>query len=99
VSVRPLVPEVLGQPEPAARRLLDQAGLGAEVLAGCDDDPARAAAAPGRVWRSGPAPGAQAPTGGRVRLWVNPPDCPAPATATTSTTVRGGRATTTTTGR
>jgi Penicillin binding protein transpeptidase domain/PASTA domain len=72
-----LVPEVLGQPEPAARRLLDPAGLAAEVLAGCDDDPARAAAEPGRVWRSGPAPGAQAPVGGRVRLWVNPGSCPA----------------------
>jgi penicillin-binding protein 1A len=71
-----LVPEVLGQPEAAARLLLDQAGLGTDVLAGCDADPAQAAAEPGRVWRSGPAPGAQAPTGGRVRLWVNPQDCP-----------------------
>jgi beta-lactam-binding protein with PASTA domain len=85
-----LVPEVLGQPEQAARGLLDQRGLEAEVVAGCDDDPARAAAEPGRVWRSGPAPGAQAPAGGRVRLWVNPPDCPPPATTShpgpTSTT-------------
>ena len=79
-----LVPGVLGQPEGAARRLLDQAGLGAEVLAGCDTDPARAAAGPGRVWRSGPAPGAQAPLGSRVRLWVNPPGCPPSATTTTS---------------
>jgi hypothetical protein len=39
-----LVPEVLGRPEQAARGLLDQSGLGAEVLAGCDADPARAAA-------------------------------------------------------
>jgi hypothetical protein len=93
----PLVPEVLGQPEPPARRLLDQAGLDAEVLAGCDDDPARAAAEPGRVWRSGPAPGAPSPLGGRVRLWVNPGSCPAPTT--TATTTRAGRATTTTAGR
>jgi hypothetical protein len=92
-----LVPEVLGQAEPAARQLLDQTGLGAEVVAGCDADPARAAAEPGRVWRSGPAPGAQAPIGGRVRLWVNPPSCPAPATTTTTTRPR--RATTTTVGR
>jgi membrane peptidoglycan carboxypeptidase len=77
-----LVPEVLGQPEASARRLLDQAGLEVEVLAGCDADPARAAE-PGRVWRSGPAPGAQAPTGTRVRLWSNPPSCPSPAAATT----------------
>jgi beta-lactam-binding protein with PASTA domain len=88
-----LVPEVLGQPEPVARQLLDQAGLGAEVLAGCDAD-AAGAAAPGRVWRSGPAPGAQAVAGGRVRLWVNPPDCQPPATTTTTT--RGPKATTTT---
>jgi membrane peptidoglycan carboxypeptidase len=95
-----LVPEVLGQPEPVARQLLDQAGLGAEVVAGCDADAAGAAAAPGRVWRSGPAPGAQAPVGRPVRLWVNPPDCPSPTTTTTTTTAtaRGGRATTTTTG-
>jgi hypothetical protein len=92
-----LVPEVLGQAEPAARQLLDQTGLGGEVVAGCDADPARAAAEPGRVWRSGPAPGAQAPIGGRVRLWVNPPSCPAPATTTTTTRPR--RATTTTVGR
>ena len=91
-----LVPEVLGQPEPVARQLLDQAGLDAEVLAGCDADPASAAAAPGRVWRSGPAPGAQAAAGGRVRLWVNPPDCQPPATTTTTT--RGGPEATTTTG-
>jgi hypothetical protein len=71
-----LVPEVLGQAEPAARQLLDQTDLGAEVVSGCDADPARAAAEPGRVWRSGPAPGAQAPVGRRVRLWVNPPSCP-----------------------
>jgi membrane peptidoglycan carboxypeptidase len=88
-----LVPEVLGQPEQAARGLLDQRGLGAEVLAGCDADPARAAAQPGRVWRSGPAPGAQAAVGGRVRLWVNPPGCPPPATA------RAGPTTTTAAGR
>jgi membrane peptidoglycan carboxypeptidase len=56
-----LVPEVLGQPEATARQLLAQAGLAAEVLAGCDADPARAAAEPSRVWRSGPAPGAQSP--------------------------------------
>jgi penicillin-binding protein 1A len=87
-----LVPEVLGRPERAARRLLDQAGLGAEVLAGCDDDPARAAAEPGRVWRSGPAPGAQAPVGGRVRLWVNPGSCPSPTT--TPTGARAGPTTT-----
>jgi hypothetical protein len=31
---------------------------------------------PPRVWRSGPAPGAQAPTGTRVRLWANLPDSP-----------------------
>jgi len=71
-----LVPEVLGQPEQAARGLLDQRGLGAEVLAGCDADPARAAAQPGRV-----------------RLWVNPPGCPPPATA------RAGPTTTTAAGR
>jgi hypothetical protein len=83
-----LVPEVLGQPEGTARQLLDQAGLGTEVEAGCDTDPARAAAEPGRVWRSRPAPGTQSPTSTPVRLWVNPPDCPpatttGPATATT----------------
>jgi membrane peptidoglycan carboxypeptidase len=83
-----LVPEVLGQPEATARQLLEQAGLAAEVLAGCDADPARAAAEPGRVWRSGPAPGAQSPTAGPVRLWVNPPDCP-PAPAATTTTAAG----------
>jgi penicillin-binding protein 1A len=75
-----LVPEVLGQPEDAARQLLDQAGLGAEVVAGCDTDPLRAAAQPGRVWRSGPAPGTQSPTSSQVRLWVNPPNCPPPTT-------------------
>ena len=79
-----LVPEVLGQPEATARQLLAQAGLAAEALAGCDADPARAAAEPGRMWRSGPAPGAQAPTGARVRLWVNPSGCPPPATTTTT---------------
>jgi hypothetical protein len=84
-----LVHEVLGQPEAAARQLLSQAGLDAEVLAGCDADPARAAAEPGRVWRSGPAPGAQAPTGTRVRLWANPPDCPPRATPGTPTTTAG----------
>ena len=89
-----LVPEVLGQPEGVARHLLDGAGLGAEVVAGCDADPARAAAEPGRVWRSRPAPGAQSPTAGPVRIWVNPPDCP-PVPATTTTT-RGGAATSTT---
>ena len=86
-----LVPEVLGQSEELARQLLDGVGLGAEVVAGCDPDPARAAAEPGRVWRSRPAPGAQSPTSGPVRLWVNPPDCP-PAPATTTTT-RAGAAT------
>jgi hypothetical protein len=55
-----LVPEVLGQPEAAARQLLSGAGLDAEVLAGCDADPARATE-PGRVWRSVPAPGARPP--------------------------------------
>ena len=79
-----LVPEILGQPEAAARDLLARAGLEAEVLSGCDADPARAAAEPGRVWRSGPAPGAQAPTGTRVRLWANPPGCPPPPTTTTA---------------
>jgi membrane peptidoglycan carboxypeptidase len=90
-----LVPEVLGQPEAAARHLLDQAGLAAEVQAGCDTDPARAAAGPGRVWRSGPAPGSQAPAGARVRLWVNPPGCPPPPT----TTSRAGPTPTSTAGR
>ena len=89
-----LVPEILGQPEEIARHLLDGAGLGAEVVAGCDPDPARAAAEPGRVWRSRPAPGAQSPTTSRVRLWVNPPDCP-PVPASTTTT-RAGAATSTT---
>ena len=89
-----LVPEVLGQPEAAARQLLDQAGLGGEVVAGCDTDPARAAAEPGRVWRSGPAPGTQSPTSSPVRLWVNPPDCP----PVTSSTAGAGPATTTTAG-
>jgi beta-lactam-binding protein with PASTA domain len=80
-----LVPEVLGQPEETARHLLDQVGLTPEVQAGCDTDAARAVAEPGRVWRSGPAPGAQAPTGSRVRLWVNPPGCrPSPTTTTTA---------------
>ena len=89
-----LVSEVLGQPEAAARQLLSGAGSDAEVLAGCDADPARAAE-PGRVWRSGPAPGAQAPTGTRVRLWANPPGCPPLTTITTrpgpSTTSRAER--------
>ena len=79
-----LVPEVLGQPEATARELLAQAGLGVELLAGCDADPARAAVEPGRVWRSGPAPGAQVPDGGSVQLWVNPDGCPAPTTTTTA---------------
>jgi penicillin-binding protein 1A len=87
-----LVPEVLGQPEEAARQLLVQAGLGTEVMAACDGDPVHAAAAPGRVWRSGPAPGAQAPTGSPVRLWVNPADCP----PVTTTTARPGLATSST---
>jgi membrane peptidoglycan carboxypeptidase len=73
-----MVPEVLGQPEATARHLLGQAGLDAVVVAGCDADPARAAVEPGRVWRSGPAPAAQAPTGSPVRLWVNPAGCPPP---------------------
>jgi penicillin-binding protein 1A len=81
-----LVPEVLGQPEATARHLLDQAGLAAEVQAGCDTDAARAAAEPGRVWRAGPAPGSQAPSASRVRLWVNPAGCPPPATTTTRAT-------------
>jgi penicillin-binding protein 1A len=89
-----LVPGVLGQPEAAARQQLDGAGLGAEVVAGCDTDPARAAAEPGLVWRSRPAPGTQSPTASPVRLWVNPPGCP-PAPATTTTT-RAGPATSTT---
>jgi hypothetical protein len=70
-----MVPGVLGQPEGAARQLLDQAGLDAAVLAGCATDPARAAAEPGRVWRSG-----------RVRLWVTPR---LPALPTTPTTPAG----------
>jgi Penicillin binding protein transpeptidase domain len=36
--------------------------------------PGRRPARPGLALR--PAPGAQAPVGGRVRLWVNPPSCP-----------------------
>jgi hypothetical protein len=75
--------------------VLAQAGLDAEVLAGCDADPASAAARPGRVWRAGPASGSQSPVGGRVRLWVNPPSCPPPTTAAGW----AGRATPTTTGR
>jgi membrane peptidoglycan carboxypeptidase len=81
-----LVPEVLGQPEETARHLLDQAGLTPEVQAGCDTDAARAVAEPGRVWRSGPAPGSQAAAGGTVRLWVNPSGCPPPTTTTTRAT-------------
>ena len=81
-----LVPEVLGQPEETARHLLDQGGLTPEVQAACDTDAAGAAAEPGRVWRSGPAPGAQAPSGSRVRLWVNPQGCPPPTTTTTRAT-------------
>ena len=76
-------------PRPAggdARHLLDQGGLTPEVQAACDTDAAGAAAEPGRVWRSGPAPGAQAPSGSRVRLWVNPQGCPPPATTTTRAT-------------
>jgi hypothetical protein len=84
-----LVPEVLGQPEAIARELLSVAGLDAEVLTGCDADPVRAAAEPGRVWRSGPAPGVQAPTGTRVRLWANPPDCPPATTAEAPATTAG----------
>jgi beta-lactam-binding protein with PASTA domain len=78
-----LVPEVLGQPEEIARHLLDEAGLTPETQAACDTDAAGAAAGPGRVWRSGPAPGAQAPSGSPVRLWVNPQGCPPPTTTTT----------------
>jgi penicillin-binding protein 1A len=78
-----LVPEVLGQPEEIARHLLDEAGLTPEAQAACDTDAAGAAGAPGRVWRSGPAPGAQAPSGSKVRLWVNPEGCPPPTTKTT----------------
>jgi beta-lactam-binding protein with PASTA domain len=89
-----LVPEVLGQSEEVARHLLDGVGLGAEVVAGCDPDGARAAAEPGRVWRTRPAPGAQSPIASPVRLWVNPPGCP-PAPAPTTTT-RAGAATSTT---
>jgi beta-lactam-binding protein with PASTA domain len=81
-----LVPEVLGQPEETARSLLDQAGLTPELRPGCDTDAARAAAEPGRVWRSGPAPGSQATAGSEVRLWGNPPGCPPPATTTTEAT-------------
>ena len=77
-------PRSSGSRRPPPRQLLSGAGLDAEVLAGCDADPARAAE-PGRVWRSGPAPGAQAPSGSRVRLWVNPQGCP-PATTTTRAT-------------
>jgi len=79
-----LVPEVLGQPQETARRLLDQAGLTPEVQEACDTDATRASSEPGRVWRSGPAPGAQTPAGTRVRLWVTPPGCPPPATTTTT---------------
>jgi penicillin-binding protein 1A len=79
-----LVPEVLGQPQETARNLLDQAGLTPELRPGCDPDAASAAAGPGRVWRSGPAPGSQATTGSEVRLWVNPPGCSPPATTTTT---------------
>jgi membrane peptidoglycan carboxypeptidase len=79
-----LVPEVLGQPQETARHLLDQAGLTLEVQEACDTDATRASSEPGRVWRSGPAPGAQAPTGARVRLWVNPAGCPPPSTTTTT---------------
>lgn len=68
-----MVPGVLGQPEGAARRLLDQAGLDATALAGCATDPAGAAAEPGRVWRSG-----------RVRLWVAPRAAGPPHDPTTS---------------
>ena len=50
----------------------------------CDTDATRASSEPGRVWRSGPAPGAQTPAGTRVRLWVTPPGCPPPATTTTT---------------
>jgi len=56
------------------------------VQAACETHAAGAAAEPGRVWRSGPAPGAQAPSGSRVRLWVNPQGCPPPATTTTRAT-------------
>jgi hypothetical protein len=77
-----LVPEVLGQVEQDARRLLTRAGLDAQVVPGCDADPARAAAQPDRVWRAGPAPGAQATAGSPVQLWVNPPNCPPPPPAT-----------------
>jgi hypothetical protein len=70
-----LVPGVLGQPEGAARQLLDQAGLGTEVLAGCDTDPARAAAEPGRVWRSGPPwpPSAAGSASGSTPRTARPP--------------------------
>jgi hypothetical protein len=44
----------------------------------------RASAPPGRVWRSGPAPGAQSPTASPARLWVDPPHCPSPTTTPTS---------------
>jgi membrane peptidoglycan carboxypeptidase len=73
-----LVPEVLGQPEEAARRLLADVGLVAEVLDGCDADPVRAAQPraglalrPG-PWRPGPgrgpgpALGSTLPSAGRL---------------------------------
>jgi penicillin-binding protein 1A len=80
-----LVPEVLGEPEALARSLLGEAGLGVAVTEGCDSDPARAAASPGTVWRSGPAPGAQVAAGAAVRLWVNPPACQPPPTTAAGT--------------
>jgi hypothetical protein len=77
------VPEGSASPRPPPTSCWPQAGLAAEVLGGRDADPARAAAEPGRVWRSGPAPG-PSPTASPVRLWVNPTGCPSPTPTTTS---------------
>ena len=56
-----LVPEVLGQPEETARRLLDQAGLTTEVQTGCDTDAPAPPPSPAGSGAPGRARGARPP--------------------------------------
>ena len=77
-----LVPEVLGQPEETARRLLDQAGLTTEVQTGCDTDapappPSPAGSgAPGRARGARPPPAAGSACGSTPRGALLPPQRP-----------------------
>jgi translation initiation factor IF-2 len=88
-----------GGRRPGGRRARDDAGPRGPRPAGGDRPPPARPGRPdargaGRLRhrrgrrrrRAGPAPGAQAPSGSRVRLWVNPQGCPPPATTTTRAT-------------